>query len=355
MIQQRHPARLCMFPYSTFRWARQGGTYSSGAIKESPLCFGSGGGRRGWVFKRDLTKRQQKKTLHLVYQGTSPILAPEWRLLNTFLDEGIESALSEKKKKKFPFIILKKKKSTGSYCMFCLLNARTHAHVNIHFTCCRRKTHFQRDNKKTLTKEERKANAVLHRAGETALTLHENNCEGKERSFGHEDVWRTEGPNRVTGTKNEVETKISLFFPSRFLSFFFLSGGRVSVHVRFLDTALLKGHRKICVKAEHKQVKHQTARRLSVILGNSAFSEWPGTFSIANWTLCTSKKADGMRKCAFVCTTKCLPVIHKTRSLNTLCALTWQHFKACQAGELSQDTANAAKHIVPLQTSLIHH
>lgn len=55
-----------------------------------------------------------------------------------------------------------------------------------------------------------------------------------------------------------------------------------------------------------------------------------------------------MRKCALVRMTKCLPVIHKKPPLNTLCALTWQKLEACQAGELSQDTAIAAKHIVPL-------
>lgn len=101
--------------------------------------------------------------------------------------------------------------------MFCPL--RTH----IHFTCCRRKTYFQRGDKTLLTTEEEKeANAVPRRAGATALTLHDDKCDRKERSFGHEEVWGTECPDRVTRTENEVETKISLFFPSVLLfSFFF--------------------------------------------------------------------------------------------------------------------------------------
>lgn len=109
------------------------------------------------------------------------------------------------------------------------------------------------------TKEEKEANAVPRRAGATALTLHDDKCDRKERWFGHEEVWRTERPDRVTRTENEVETKICLFFSSALLfAFFLFSDGSFSVHVRFLNATLWKGHEKICVKTQHQQVKHQT-------------------------------------------------------------------------------------------------
>lgn len=67
---------------------------------------------------------------------------------------------------------------------------------------------------KTLQRRRRRRQTLSsHRAGQTLVTLHEYDCDGEERSFGHEEVWRTEDPDRVTRTKNGVETEISLFFP----------------------------------------------------------------------------------------------------------------------------------------------
>lgn len=81
---------------------------------------------------------------------------------------------------------------------------------------------------KTLQRRRRRRQTLSsHRAGQTPVALHEYDCDGEERSFGHEEVWRTEDPDRVTRTKNEVEKEISLFFPlspvlSSVFSFFFL-------------------------------------------------------------------------------------------------------------------------------------
>lgn len=81
---------------------------------------------------------------------------------------------------------------------------------------------------KTLQRRRRRRQTLSsHRAGQTPVALHEYDCDKEERSFGHEEVWRTEDPDRVTRTKNEVETEISLFFPLSPLllsvfSFFFL-------------------------------------------------------------------------------------------------------------------------------------
>lgn len=70
---------------------------------------------------------------------------------------------------------------------------------------------------KTLQRRRRRRQTLSsHRAGQTPVALHEYDCDGEERSFGHEEVWRTEDPDRVTRTKNEVETEISLFFPPLF-------------------------------------------------------------------------------------------------------------------------------------------
>lgn len=114
---------------------------------------------------------------------------------------------------------------------------------------------------KTLQRRRRRRQTLSsHRAGQTPVALHEYDCDKEERSFGHEEVWRTEDPDRVTRTKNEVETEISLFFPSlpccrRFFHSSFFSYGSFSVHVRFLNATLSKGHKKLGVKTEHKQVK----------------------------------------------------------------------------------------------------
>lgn len=113
---------------------------------------------------------------------------------------------------------------------------------------------------KTLHRRRRRRQTLSsHRAGQTLVTLHEYDCDGEERSFGHEEVWRTEDPDRVTRTKNGVETEISLFFPLSPVVLFFHSSfffyGSFSVHVRFLNATLSKGHKKTGVKTEHKQVK----------------------------------------------------------------------------------------------------
>lgn len=119
---------------------------------------------------------------------------------------------SQKKYKiKIPFYNLEEEEKKKHWIMLYVLSTKHTLTFTSHVAGER---HTSSVKTKTLQRRRRRRQTLSsHRAGQTLVTLHEYDCDGEERSFGHEEVWRTEDPDRVTRTKNGVETEISLFFP----------------------------------------------------------------------------------------------------------------------------------------------